>query len=70
MVAEKYTYRVIWSTDDAEFIGLCVEFPSLSWLAPTQVKALSGIAKLVDDVLADMKANKEIPPEPLSSRTF
>ncbi len=27
---EKYTYRVMWSDEDEEFIGLCAEFPSLS----------------------------------------
>jgi hypothetical protein len=26
----KYTYQVMWSEDDDEFIGLCTEFPSLS----------------------------------------
>ena len=36
---EKYTYRVMWSEDE-EFIGLCAEFPGLSWLAPTSAKAL------------------------------
>lgn len=70
MNAKKYTYRVIWSEEDQEFIGLCAEFPSLSWLSPTQAKALSGIVKLVNEVLVDMKTNDEVPPEPLSTRTF
>jgi hypothetical protein len=30
---DKYTYRVTWSEYDAEYVGLCIEFPSLSWLA-------------------------------------
>ncbi len=30
--AEKYTYRVQCSEQDGEFVGLCAEFPSLSWL--------------------------------------
>ena len=29
-----YTYRVTWSAEDNEHVGLCAEFPSLSWLAP------------------------------------
>lgn len=70
MDAEKYTYRVLWSNADNEFIGLCAEFPSLSWLEPTQAKALSGIVSLVGDVLSDMESNNETPPEPLSSRHF
>ena len=31
-----YTYRVTWSVEDNEYVGLCAEFPSLSWLAGTQ----------------------------------
>ncbi|MGV7292077.1 antitoxin HicB, partial [Mycobacterium kansasii] len=27
-----YTYRVEWSPEDGEWVGLCAEFPSLSWL--------------------------------------
>ena len=47
MDAQKYTYRVIWSEKDGEFVGLCAEFPSLSWLASTQADALSGIVDQV-----------------------
>lgn len=32
---DNYTYRVQWSEDDEEYVGLCAEFPSLSWLAAT-----------------------------------
>lgn len=27
------TYRVTWSAEEGEHVGLCAEFPSLSWLA-------------------------------------
>ena len=47
---DKYTYRVTWSEDDNEYVGLCAEFPSLSWLADTPEKALKGIRNLVMDV--------------------
>lgn len=67
---EKYTYRVIWSEEDQEHVGLVAEFPSLSWVAPTQGEALNGINRLVVEVLADMKKNKETPPEPLSLQKF
>ncbi len=26
---DHYTYRVAWSADDNEYVGLCVEFQSL-----------------------------------------
>ncbi len=32
MNSKQYAYRVIWSEEDQEFVGLCAEFPSLSWL--------------------------------------
>lgn len=48
-----YTYRVQWSKEDGEYVGLCAEFPSLSWLAPTEAEARVGIARLVADVVAE-----------------
>ena len=33
--ADQFTYRVTWSAEDSEHVGLCAEFPSLSWLART-----------------------------------
>ncbi|NLT27881.1 MAG: type II toxin-antitoxin system HicB family antitoxin [Dehalococcoidales bacterium] len=65
-----YTYRVTWSVEDNEYVGLCAEFPSLSWLAKTQEEALHGIRELVADVVEDMRANNEPIPEPLAIRDF
>ena len=59
-----YTYRVAWSDEDGEYVGLCAEFPSLSWLSPTRAEAHSGIRQLVSDSLADMQATNEAPPHP------
>ncbi len=44
MNIKHYTYRVTWSPDDGEHLGLCAEVPSLSWLASTPEAALRGIA--------------------------
>ncbi|MGQ0798860.1 MAG: type II toxin-antitoxin system HicB family antitoxin [Pseudomarimonas sp.] len=65
-----YTYRVVWSAEDAEFVGLCAEFPSLSWLDTSMEAALAGVAGLVEGVVADMQANAESVPEPISARQF
>jgi predicted RNase H-like HicB family nuclease len=62
---DRYTYRVTWSEDDAEYVGLCAEFPSLSWLAPTPEAALKGIRKIVADVVQDMATTGETIPEPI-----
>ena len=67
---DKYTYRVTWSEEDSEHVGLCAEFPSLSWLAKTPEGALRGISKLVREVIADMSANAELIPEPISTKRF
>jgi predicted HicB family RNase H-like nuclease len=65
-----YTYRVTWSPEDDEHVGLCSEFPSLSWLAATPEKALAGIRKVVAEVVADMQANGEPIPEPLAEKHY
>jgi len=43
-------YSVTWSEEDKEWVGLCDEFPSLSWLDGTPEYALAGIQKLVADI--------------------
>ena len=68
--ASHYTYRVTWSAEDEEYVGLCAEFPSLSWLASTPEEAFSGIRVLVEDCVADMQANDEHPPEPMADRSY
>lgn len=65
-----YTYRVSWSSDDAEFVATCAEFPSLSWLAGSQVEALQGLEQLLVDVVADMAAAGEQVPEPFADRSY
>ena len=67
---DRYTYRVTWSQDDDEYVGMCVEFPSLSWLAATPEGALKGIRRLVADVVKDMRENGESIPEPIASRRY
>jgi predicted RNase H-like HicB family nuclease len=65
-----YTYQVTWSPEDEEFIGLCAEFPSLSWLAELHESALKGIRQLVADVVKDMVENEEKVPEPLALKNY
>ena len=38
-IADRYAYRVLWSEEDEEFVGLCSEFASLSHLDDTPEKA-------------------------------
>ena len=54
--ADRYTYRVVWSDEDQEYVGTVAELPSLSWLAA--------------DVVKDMEAAGETPPLPLHDRHY
>jgi predicted HicB family RNase H-like nuclease len=69
-MTDRYTYRVSWSAEDDEHVGLCVEFPSLSWLAATPEEALKGIRKLVADAVGDMNAVGETIPHPLAEKHY
>jgi predicted RNase H-like HicB family nuclease len=64
LLAERRTdYRVEWSTDDNQYVGLCGGFPSLSWLDDTPETAEAGIKRIVAEAITDLLRNKEtIPP--------
>lgn len=68
--ARHYSYRVIWSEEDREYVGLCAEFPGLSWLADTMEGALKGITRVVSGVIKDMRKTGEEIPEPMSVRRY
>ncbi|MCB8976749.1 MAG: type II toxin-antitoxin system HicB family antitoxin [Ardenticatenaceae bacterium] len=67
---DRYTYRVTWSEEDEEYVGLCAEFPSLSWLDGTPEAALNGIRQVVADVVADLTDNGEEIPEPIALKQY
>jgi len=67
---DRHAYRVSWSAEDEEYIGLCAEFPSLSWLASSPQAALNGMRRVVATVVEDLRVNRETIPEPLASRRF
>ena len=67
---DHYTYRVTWSSSDDEYVGLCAEFPSLSWLAKTPESALKGIRELVADIIEDMKKSGEEVPQAIAGKNY
>lgn len=67
---DRYSYRVIWSEGDQEYVGLCTEFPGLSWLAETPEAALKGIRKVVAEGVKIMEADGDSIPEPLSYKKY
>ena len=58
-MTDHYTFRITWSPEDGEHLGLCAELPSLL-----------GIRKLAGNVLAYMRASGKSPPKPLADRTY
>ncbi len=70
MSNDRYTYRVTWSEEDQEHVGLCAEFPSLSWLSSSPEAALGGIRRVVANVVAEMTRSGEPVPEPIAGRKF
>jgi len=67
---DKYTYRVMWSAEDEEFVGLCAEMPSLSWLDSSPEDALKGIRSVVKKCVKDLSANGEEIPKAISLKDF
>jgi len=68
--ADRYTYRVTWSEEDEEYVALIAELPSLSWLARTPEAALRGARRLATEVVGDLLANGEVPPQPLVLKKY
>ena len=67
---DRYTYRVTWSQEDEEYVGLCAEFPSLSWLDSSHEDSLKGIRKMTREIVEELEGSGESIPEPLATRTF
>lgn len=70
MSVDHYTFRVTWSHEDGEHVGLCTEFPSLSRLAGSPEAALKGIRRVVADAVADMQASGESVPTALAEKHY
>ena len=67
---DRYTYRVTWSEDDSEYVGLCIEFPSLSWLSTTPEAALKGVRKIVAEIVEDMQKTGEPIPAAIAGKHY
>ena len=67
---DHYSYRVTWSAEDDEYVGLCTEFPSLSWLAHKPEVALKGIRAQVRAIVADLERAGEPVPAPLADKSY
>ena len=68
--AERYTYRLEWSEDDAAFVARCAEFPGLGAHGRTQEEALRQIKIAVAGALKWLRDEKREIPEPLGSKKY
>jgi predicted RNase H-like HicB family nuclease len=66
--AAAYTYRVLWSAEDLLYVGVCVEFPLVIYLAGSHEQALAGIIARIQGVLEHRQNTGESLPTPLSIR--
>ena len=62
--ADDYTYDTTWSQSDNQMVGICEEFPSLSYVGKTKAEAVDGIKDVVATVLGFMYDDGEVPPIP------
>ena len=69
-VWNKYTYRVFWSDEDAEFVAVCAEIPGISWLDKNPEKALGGIRRAARDAVKILAKDRDEIPRPLAGRTY
>ena len=65
-----FTYRVEWAPDTGEYVGRCIEFPSLSRWAATPQEAIAGVEQAVDEHVAERQREEFDIPEPLTERHY
>lgn len=66
----KYAYRVEWSEEDGVYIAACLELPTVKAHGKSMERALANVKTAVRAVVKSMREDKEIPPEPFSTRRF
>ena len=67
---EQYSYRVFWSAEDGEYVGICAELPGLSWLAKQPEAALRGVRGVAREAVEILQQDGDPVPEPIATRTF
>lgn len=70
MDINKFTYQVLWSEEDQEYVATVAEFPSLSWLDADRQQAEQSLLDLVAEVVEDIEDSGEVVPTPLGNRRY
>lgn len=50
-----YSFRVFWSAEDAEWVAVCEQMPSLSCLNRDMVAAMEGVQSIVADYVDEQE---------------
>lgn len=66
----EYTYRAQWSPEDREYLGTCLEFPSLWSRASTPHEAIGGVERMVAEEVSNILSCDMKPPESLTDRRY
>lgn len=66
----RYTYRVEWSPYHEEYVGSCIELPSLLRYARTAQEAITEIEAAADQHVDELQATGQAVPTPLSERSY
>ena len=64
MDINKFTYQVLWSEADHEYVATVAEFPLLSWLDADRQQAEQSLLDLVAEVVEDIEDSGEVVPTP------
>ncbi len=72
---DHYTYRVTWSPEDGEHVGLCAEIPVVELACAISGtgaggNSTGGAQAVSRTAVADMRAAGEHVPEPLAERRY
>ena len=55
MAIKRHIYTVEWSNEEQSYIGTCLGYPSLSWIAVIEEEALLGIYHIIQDIEEEIK---------------
>lgn len=69
-IQDYYSYRIFWSDEDNCYIGICLEFPSLSACEDTQEDALREIKSVVNFCVESLKEENKPIPEPIVKKKY
>jgi predicted HicB family RNase H-like nuclease len=69
-VMDQYTFRAEWSPETAEYVGMCLEFPSRYSRAPTAHEAIAGIEQAINSEVQEMLAEDRTPPASLTDHRY